>query len=49
MEIQNNQDYTPLPEDEIDMIALAKTFWNRRKLALKVLGVFTVVGLQVAL
>ena len=36
-------------EDEIDLIALAKTLWGRRKEVVKITLIFVVVGLFVAL
>ncbi len=40
---------TPMEEDEIDLIQLAKKLWNGRKLVLKTTLIFIVLGLLVAL
>jgi len=40
---------TPVEEDEIDLIQLAKELWNGRKLVLKTTLIFIVLGLLVAL
>lgn len=44
-EIKNNQ----ATEDEIDLIALAKTLWNHRKLITITVAIFMVLGVAVAL
>ncbi|QDH81251.1 exopolysaccharide biosynthesis protein [Echinicola soli] len=36
-------------DDEIDLLALAKTVWNKRKLVLRTVGLFIILGLLVAL
>ncbi|GET29316.1 Wzz/FepE/Etk N-terminal domain-containing protein [Prolixibacter sp. SD074] len=44
--------HTPSPEvadDEIDLIQLAKTFWEGRKTIIKTVAIFAVLGLLVAL
>jgi len=38
-----------VPEDEIDLIALAKTTWNGRKFIIKTVLIFMCIGLAVAL
>ena len=45
-EIKNNQKATA--DDEIDLIALAKTLWNGRKLIIKTVLVFMLFGLFIA-
>ncbi|MDN3668129.1 Wzz/FepE/Etk N-terminal domain-containing protein [Echinicola jeungdonensis] len=40
---------TPNNDDEIDLLALAKTVWNKRKLVFRIVGLFIVLGLLVAL
>lgn len=49
----NNPNNTNLPhpdtEDEIDLIALAKTAWNGRKTIIKITIVFTIIGLFIAI
>lgn len=50
-EINKNMDSTEKPiikDDEIDLIELAKTIWAGRKLILKVIAVFFVIGLIIA-
>lgn len=44
-EIKNNQ----VNDDEIDLIALAKTIWNGRKFIIKTVLIFMCIGLAVAL
>ncbi len=43
----------PIPpvknDDEIDLLALAKTFWNGRKTILKTIAVFAILGILIAL
>lgn len=39
----------PDTEDEIDLIALAKTAWNGRKIIIKTTIVFTIIGLFIAI
>lgn len=38
-----------VPDDEIDLIALAKTIWNQRKFILKTVLIFMGIGMAVAL
>lgn len=45
----SNIDKNPADEDEIDLIALAKTLWDGRKKILKITFVFMVIGLFVAI
>ena len=45
----SNQKQYIAHEDEIDLIALAKTLWNGRKTILKVTAIFMAIGLFVAL
>ncbi|WP_303925465.1 Wzz/FepE/Etk N-terminal domain-containing protein [Draconibacterium sediminis] len=44
---KNNQ--APLQDDEIDLIALAKTLWDNRKFIIITVGIFMVLGVAVAL
>jgi uncharacterized protein involved in exopolysaccharide biosynthesis len=46
-EIKNNQKATA--DDEIDLIALAKTLWNGRKLIIKTVLIFMLLGLFIAI
>lgn len=46
-EIKNNE--KAVADDEIDLIALAKTMWNGRKLIIRTVLIFMVIGLIVAL
>lgn len=38
-----------IAEDEIDLIALAKTVWNGRKMIIKIIIVFLIIGLFIAI
>ncbi|MBD8490092.1 exopolysaccharide biosynthesis protein [Echinicola sp. CAU 1574] len=40
---------TPNTDDEIDLLALAKTVWNQRKLVFRIVGLFVILGLLVAI
>ena len=44
-----NNNVKKVDEDEIDLIALAKTIWNGRKKILKTVIIFTFIGLTVAI
>ena len=48
-EIQNNNPHHHIDEDEIDLIALAKTLWEGRKTIIKTTTIFAFLGLFVAL
>ncbi|HNW52571.1 MAG TPA: Wzz/FepE/Etk N-terminal domain-containing protein [Prolixibacteraceae bacterium] len=48
-QIQNNPAANTLPDDEIDLIALAKNLWKGRKTILIVTAVFAVLGVFVAI
>ncbi|WP_200980079.1 GNVR domain-containing protein [Echinicola sp. 20G] len=39
----------PNTDDEIDLLALAKTVWNQRKLVLRIVGLFVTLGFLVAI
>ncbi|WP_347841412.1 Wzz/FepE/Etk N-terminal domain-containing protein [uncultured Draconibacterium sp.] len=45
-ELKNN---TTVADDEIDLIALAKTLWNKRRFILITVGIFFCIGIAVAL
>ncbi len=47
--MNDNIKNTPPPDDEIDLIALAKTIWNGRKFIIKTVLLFMCIGLAVAL
>ncbi|MDA3906230.1 MAG: Wzz/FepE/Etk N-terminal domain-containing protein [Bacteroidales bacterium] len=38
-----------IPEDEIDLLALAKTLWNGRRIIIKTVIIFTILGLFIAI
>jgi LPS O-antigen subunit length determinant protein (WzzB/FepE family) len=44
-----HQQQQPIQEDEIDLIALAKTFWNGRRTIIKSIIICGIIGLTVAL
>lgn len=44
--LQQNQ---PMEEDEIDLLALAKTLWNGRKTVIKTTLIFMILGLFIAI
>ncbi len=46
-EVKNNQ--TTVDEDEIDLIDIAKTLWNGRKLIIKTVLIFMLLGLIIAI
>ncbi len=46
-EIKNNQ--KAMADEEIDLIVLAKTMWNGRKLIIKIVLVFMLLGLSIAI
>ena len=48
-QIQNNPAANTLPDDEIDLIALAKNLWKGRKTILIVTAVFAVLGVFIAI
>ena len=48
-QIQNNPTANALPDDEIDLIALAKNLWNGRKTILIAIAVSAVLGVFVAI
>jgi len=48
-QIQNNPAANTLPDDEIDLIALAKNLWNGRKTILIATAVFAVLGVFIAI
>lgn len=45
----NTNNTTQHPDDEIDLIALAKTIWDSRKFIIKTVALFMCIGLAVAL
>ncbi|HYQ56846.1 MAG TPA: Wzz/FepE/Etk N-terminal domain-containing protein, partial [Draconibacterium sp.] len=45
----NTKNTNQVPEDEIDLIALAKTLWDNRKFILITVAIFMVLGVAVAL
>ncbi|GAB3654861.1 Wzz/FepE/Etk N-terminal domain-containing protein [Echinicola sediminis] len=49
MNNDSNKNTTPDTEDEIDLLALAKTIWDKRKRVYRIVGLFIVLGLLVAL
>ncbi|WP_215224732.1 Wzz/FepE/Etk N-terminal domain-containing protein [Echinicola shivajiensis] len=49
MNNDSNNNTAPPADDEIDLLALAKTVWNQRKLVFRIVGLFVILGLLVAL
>ena len=49
MNQQNINSHTDVQEDEIDLIALAKTLWNGRKIVIISVIIFTILGFFIAI
>jgi len=49
MNNDSNKNTAPQTDDEIDLLALAKTVWNQRKLVFRIVGLFVLLGLLVAI
>ncbi|WP_186758628.1 Wzz/FepE/Etk N-terminal domain-containing protein [Echinicola salinicaeni] len=49
MNNDSNNNTAPPADDEIDLLALAKTVWNQRKLVFRIVGLFVILGLLVAI
>ncbi|UCS93252.1 exopolysaccharide biosynthesis protein [Echinicola marina] len=49
MNNDSNNNTAPNSDDEIDLLALAKTVWNQRKLVFRIVGLFVILGLLVAI
>ena len=43
-----DESYSKVEDDEIDLIEVAKTIWNNRKIIYKTVGVFFILGLLIA-
>jgi uncharacterized protein involved in exopolysaccharide biosynthesis len=48
-ETMNTQPTTSIEEDEIDLLALAKTLWNGRKTVIKITFIFMILGFFIAI
>ena len=49
MQDHKNNSYNSIEEDSVDIIALSKTVWTGRKLIIKLVGIFFIIGCIVAL
>ncbi len=46
---ENTKLYKPAVDDEIDLVALAKTLWSGRRIIIKSILIFSIIGLSIAI